>query len=304
MSSTENSELCQQFLDYCRYERDFSPRTLTAYEQDLQLFEEFLTTFDPQSDLLEVDQTMVHQFILWQRSRQLARSTIERRLASLKSFYRFIVKRELSDNHPLTDIKFTNKSRNLPTVWSEREIVKFIELPDLTAFFGQRDRALFELLYSTGARVSEASQLDWKDYQSSRPTLQIIGKGGRRRVVPLGPPAVRSLDDYRRGWNSFYRSVEPEDPLFINNRRDRLSPRGIRYLVDKYQAISTVPKQISPHVFRHSCATHMLNRGADLRTVQELLGHTTISTTQIYTHLSTDRLKQVYDSSHPRAYKQ
>lgn len=295
----DSEQAREKFLQYCRFERDFSDSTIRAYEKDLQFLEEFVKTLEPEAELASLDRETLHQYLVWLREQELADSTIERRLATIKAFYKFLVKREYREDNPAGELSFRDTRRNLPTVWSEKEIQQFIELPDETEDSGLRDRALLEVLYSTGARVSEVSDLDWKDYESTREQLKVVGKGGQKRLVPLGPPAREALEAYRGTVQS-----EDESPLFQNNRGGRLTSRGIRYLIDKYQAQCEVPKTISPHVFRHSCATHMLNRGASLRAVQELLGHTTISTTQVYTHVSTDKLKEIYDDAHPRAFEE
>ncbi len=286
----------KRFLQYCRNEKNYSDDTLRAYRKDLLIFQQYLNAIF-QVPPSEASEEQLRGFLVWLREQELADSTVERRLAAVKAFYGFLTRRNVREDNPAANLSFTNSSRDLPTVWSEKEIAQFIELPAPDDKNAKRDRALFEVLYSTGARVSELSNLKWADYAPDRAQLEVTGKGGKLRVVPLGPPAVEALEDYRKEI-----APDAEDPLFQNNRGGALSSRGIRYIVDKYQARCGVQKPISPHVFRHSCATHMLNRGADLRTVQELLGHSTISTTQVYTHVSTDRLKEIYDSAHPRAF--
>lgn len=293
-----HTEGVRRFFQYCRFEREYSDQTLRSYRQDLDHLGEFIHTVEGEDQLEELSEAELGEYLAWLRQLELADSTIERRVATLRSFYGFLVKRELRDDNPASELSFRDRRRTLPTVWSEKEITSFIELPDTSKRTGKRDRALFEVLYSTGARVSEVSSLNWGDYDSSRGEIKLQGKGGKQRLVPIGPPAARALRDYRNTVPS-----GPEDPMFTNQRNERLTNRGIRYIVDKYQNRSSVAKPISPHVFRHSCATHMLNRGAGLRTVQELLGHSSISTTQVYTHVSTDQLKQVYDRSHPRAFQ-
>lgn len=290
------NEVYNKFLQYCRYERDFSEDSLRAYRSDLDNLGEFIVTLEIGEKLENLDSSHLHRYLAWLREQQLADSSIERRVATFKSFYRFLYRRQLREDNPAVDISFRDRRRNLPTVWSEKEIETFITLPDISTKNGLRDRALFEFLYSTAARVSEATAANWGDYRPGEGQVKLLGKGNRERVVPVGPYAGRALKEYRQGL-----LASEEDPLFQNNRGKRLTSRGIRYIVNKYQARCPVAKSISPHVFRHSCATHMLNRGADLSVVQELLGHTNISTTQIYTHVSTDRLKKVYDSAHPRA---
>ncbi len=293
----EPSPAVERFLQYCRNEKNYSDDTLRAYRKDLLILQQYLNTISEDTPPLEASEEQLSSFLVWLRERGLADSTVERRVAAVKAFYGFLTRRNDREDNPAADLSFTDSSRALPTVWSEKEMSQFIELPSSDDNNQKRDRALFEVLYSTGARVSELSNLKWGDYDPDRAQLEVTGKGGKLRVVPLGPPAVEALEDYRKEV-----TADSEAPLFQNNRGGSLSSRGIRYIVDKYQARCDVQKPISPHVFRHSCATHMLNRGADLRAVQELLGHSTISTTQIYTHVSTDRLKEIYDQAHPRAF--
>ncbi len=292
------TEAYGRFIQYCRHERDFSDETVRAYRADLAQLGQFMLTLELGEELEELDEGALKQYLAWLREQGLASSTVERKVATIRAFYNFLVKRQLREDNPAADLAFRDRRRRLPTVWSENEIEKFLELPDTSTRLGLRDRALFEVLYSTGARVSEAVGLDWGDYSRDNKQLKLMGKGGDQRVVPLGPPAFQTLEKYRGQVNS-----EVEEPMFKNSRGERITTRGVRYLVDKYSAQSSVSKSISPHVFRHSCATHMLNRGASLRVVQELLGHTNISTTQVYTHVSTDQLKRVYDETHPRAHR-
>lgn len=292
------SESFDRFFQYARHERDFSDRTIQAYRSDLAQLGEYINTLEPGTPLVDLDTEHLEQFLVWLRQQELSDSSVERKLAAIRSFYNFLVKREIRSDNPASELTFHDTSRSLPTVWSEQEIEQFIEEPSPGDKNGHRDRALFEVLYSTGARVGEVSNLDWADYMPERGELTVTGKGGKQRNVPLGPEAKEALEQYRKK-----RNPTGDDPIFINNRGDRLSTRGIRYLVDKYHEEVDVSKPISPHVFRHSCATHMLNRGAPLPLVQELLGHSSISTTQIYTHVSTDQLKRVYDDAHPRAFE-
>lgn len=292
------TEAVDRFLQYCRSERSFSEQTLRAYESDLRELVEYLGAVDNETDLAEVEEETLRGYLSWLRRRDLADSTVERRISTVRSFYRFVSGRGPREDNPAADLSFSKRGRSLPTVWSEREIQTFLELPDTTSRAGKRDRALFEVLYSTGMRVSELTALDWGDLELDERRIRIERKGGGEGMVPVGTPAIRALLDYRDTV-----PAEPGDPVFQNQRGGRLTARGVRYVVDRYRARCGVSKPITPHVFRHSCATHMLNRGADLKTVQALLGHASISTTQIYTHVSTDQLKRVYDEAHPRAHR-
>lgn len=283
----------RRFLQYCRSEKNFSEETLRAYKNDLDRLGEFCWTTGSQVELDRIDENQLEQYLAWLRKQELAESTVERHIASLRTFYSFLVDRKLRDDNPAAELSFQDRGRSLPTVWSEKEIERFLDELETP-----RDRAIFELLYSTGMRVSELVNLDWNDYSPSERTVTVLGKGGKERLTPVGPEAAKKLALYRDKVDD-----REDSPIFVNQNGDRLTTRGVRYLVDKYQKQCPVSKSLSPHVFRHSCATHMLNRGASLKTVQALLGHRSLSTTQVYTHVSTDQLKEVYDSSHPRAFE-
>jgi site-specific recombinase XerD len=281
-----------RFLQYCRAERDFSDQTIRAYENDLDRLGEYSWTVGEQSVVSDLNEEVLERYLAWLRKQELSESTIERHIASIRAFFQFLVKKEIRSDNPASNIAFSSRGRTLPTVWSEQEIESFLDQLE-----APRNRAIFELLYSTGMRVSELTNLNWKDYSRSERIVRIEGKGGKMRSAPVGPTAARALAEYRSEVND-----DPDEPIFRNSRGDRLTARGVRYLVDKFKTDCPVSKPLSPHVFRHSCATHMLNRGANLKTVQVLLGHESLSTTQVYTHVSTDQLKKVYDRSHPRAY--
>jgi integrase/recombinase XerD len=285
-------DLLARFLQYCRAERDFSDETIRAYENDLDQLGEYSWTVGEQTTLDDLNEEHLERYLAWLRKQELSESTTERHMASIRAFFQFLVKKELRSDNPASNLSFKARGRKLPTVWSEQEIESFLDQLE-----APRNRAIFELLYSTGMRVSELTNLNWEDYSQSERLVKIEGKGGKMRSAPVGPTAARALAQYRTTV-----SDDPDEPMFRNSRGDRLTARGVRYLVDKYKSECPVSKPLSPHVFRHSCATHMLNRGANLKTVQALLGHESLSTTQVYTHVSTDQLKKVYDSAHPRAY--
>lgn len=283
----------ERFLEYCRAEKNYSDQTLRAYSNDLDNLGEFCWEREMEISLHKVDEGILERYLAHLRTMQLSDSTVERHVSSISAFFQFLVNKEIRQNNPSSNMSFKNRSRKLPTVWSESEIEQFLDTLDKP-----RDNALFELLYSTGMRVSELTSLNWSDYSPSDRTVTVLGKGGKERIAPVGPESANKLKKYRSESND-----EPDLPIFKNRFGERLTTRGVRYLVDKYKAECDVTKSLSPHVFRHSCATHMLNRGASLKTVQALLGHESLSTTQVYTHVSTSQLKKVYDQSHPRAYQ-
>jgi len=291
------SDGLDRFVQYVRHEREHSEETMRAYLGDLNQLGQYIHTVHREIALDSLESDHIKQYLVWLRNRECSDSTIERKLASVRSFFQFLVKRDLRQDNPASDLQFRDRSRSLPTVWTEQEIQTFLERPDTSTKVGLRDRALFEVMYSSGARVSEVIGLNWQNYSRDRGEIVVEGKGNKQRTAPLGPFAVNALEEHRARESS-----SEDEPIFRNQRGNRLTSRGVRYLVDTYQEKVPVSKPISPHVFRHSCATHMLNRGAPLPLVQTLLGHSSISTTQVYTHVSTDQLKQAYDKAHPRAY--
>ena len=324
--------LIDEFLNYLRFERHFSPHTAKCYSADLRQFCGFLgetkgTTgqpaapagYDPGSGavpavappptqvgsremLLRVQTEDVQRFLVFLREREYSKSTMARKLATLRSFYKFCVKRQYAQSNPLATIRTPKQEKRLPKFLSEDEVRKLLETPDITTLLGARDRAMLETMYSTGVRVSELVDLNIADIDFVGEALHVRGKGKKERVTPISPTALAWIRRYMDMRRADPRSVSfDQQALFVNKHGQRLSTRSVRRKLDKYLAICGLDPAVSPHTLRHSFATHMLNRGADLRSVQELLGHQSLSTTQIYTHVTTDRMKQAYDAAHPRA---
>lgn len=314
--------LIDDFLNYLRFERHFSPHTAKCYAADLHQFCEFLSggqggdaSGNGQSGgataiaapatrqlLLAVDAEAVRRFLGFLREREYSKSTTARKLATLRSFYKFCVKRNYVQANPLATIRTPKQEKRLPKFLTEEEVRKLLETPDVNTLLGARDRAMLETMYSTGVRVSELVDLNVADIDFVGEALHIRGKGKKERVTPISPTAL--------AWIRRYMDMRRADPraasfnqqaVFVNKHGQRLSTRSVRRKLDKYLSQCGLDPSISPHTLRHSFATHMLNRGADLRSVQELLGHQSLSTTQIYTHVTTQRMKEVYDQAHPRA---
>jgi tyrosine recombinase XerC len=232
------------------------------------------------------------------RQRNYSKRTVARKLASLRSFFRFLRREGYIKSDPAADISSPKLDKKLPKFLDVGKINTLIEKPDTSNLGGMRDRAILETLYSTGIRVSELVGLDMSDIDQIGGVVKVLGKGSKERIVPIGEKALDAIRKYNDKKDRRSRS---RDAAFLNNRGGRLTDRSVRRMIDKYIKACAIEEKISPHSLRHSFATHLLDRGADLRSVQELLGHMNLSTTQIYTHVTTERLKSVYDKAHPRA---
>lgn len=332
---SNQASLVQQFINYLRAERHFSPHTAKCYAADLQQFCGFLCakkpdgsldiptgngsngpTFDlaklaPPAEVLGEDLNRkllntqtddVRALMSLLRDNNYCKSTVARKLATLRSFYKFLVRRSYLTANPVAPIRTPKQDKRLPKCLEVEQIEKLLANPDTTTLLGARDRAMLETLYSTGMRVSELTALDIGDVDLSSNVVRVAGKGKKRRVIPLGPGAVQMILhflDLRRN-DPRANTFDPE-ALFINKHGQRLSTRSVRRKLDKYLLEAGLDLSVSPHTLRHSFATHMLRRGADLRSVQEMLGHQSLSTTQIYMHLSGETVKENYDKTHPRA---
>ena len=244
----------------------------------------------------------IRAFLSALHTQQYSKSTTARKLATLRSFYKFLVRRGYVEQNPVSVIRTPKQEKRLPKFLSPDEIRRRLETPDTGTLLGARDRAMLETMYSTGIRVSELVDLDVADVDYVGESLRVRGKGRKNRISPIAPLALRSIRRYLDMRNADPRSAQFDSTaLFVNKHGQRLSTRSVRRKLDKYLALAGLDPSISPHTLRHSFATHMLNNGADLRSVQELLGHQSLSTTQIYTQLATSRVKQVYDEVHPRS---
>jgi integrase/recombinase XerC len=283
-----------KFLNYLTIEKNYSPHTLINYKIDLKEFDEFLKS-DKETDIKDIDYFILRKFLSILSAKEIKKRTISRKISTLKSFFKFMVREGEIKNNPASSLIYPRLDKPLPKFLTEEEVKKILEIPSSGELTSLRDKAILEFLYSTGARVSELASLKIEDVDLIGGIAKVTGKGRKERLLPLGEPTILSIKKY------LDKRTDNNPSLLINKRGGTLTDRGIRNIIDRYIKKAAFSLKISPHVFRHSFATHLLNRGADLRSVQELLGHSSISTTQIYTHLTIDTLKKVYDRTHPRA---
>lgn len=280
-----------KFLDYLNIEKNYSPHTLLNYKNDLDGFLNFAQNPEPK----DVNYLLLRKYLAELRAEQHRPRTIARKLSSLRSFFKFLHREGLIKDNPTLLLMSPKLDKTLPKFLSENEVVQLIESPSLEKIPGKRDRAIFETLYGAGIRVSELVGLNIDDVDLISQLVKVRGKGKKERLVPIGDKAGAALRDYLSSRLSGSRA------LFLNKNGTRLTDRSVRNIINKHILTTSVHTKVSPHVIRHSFATHLLDRGADLRSVQELLGHVNLSTTQIYTHVTTEKLKNVYDHAHPRA---
>jgi integrase/recombinase XerC len=319
----QDTPLTNEFQDYLVYEKHFSEHTVKCYSADLRQYKLYLssqgsTAAEPEhgfndqatatavatdvtTQILQADVNTIRAFLAQLNQEGYSKSTSARKLATLRSFYKFLVRRGHVESSPVTAIRTPKQEKRLPLFLSPEQIETLLNCPDTNTMLGARDRAIMETLYSSGLRVSELVGLNLNDVDFLGEVIHIRGKGKKERLSPIGASALQAMQRYLtfRDADTRKESFDPES-LFINKHGKRLSARSVRRKLDKYLLNAGLDPRISPHTLRHSFATHMLNNGADLRVVQELLGHRSISTTQVYTHLTTNRMKEVYHSSHPR----
>ncbi|HRY28535.1 MAG TPA: tyrosine recombinase XerC [Elusimicrobiota bacterium] len=302
----ELKEGIQRFLVYLRGERNASRATLRAYEADLSAFVSFVAARYKSVRLLDCDRSLLRSYLAELQSKAAKRNTLLRKHASLRSLFRFLQRENYIAQNPMLALKTPKRERRIPGFLSEKEVSSLLEMlpPRPQALATLRDRALLEFLYSTGLRVEEAAALNVEDVDMWGASARALGKGAKERIVPVGETALRILREYlkMRKIDPLESSrVAPARPLFTNPRGGRLSSRSIRSVVDRWARHAGLRQHVHPHMLRHSFATHLLDHGCDLRAVQEMLGHKNLSTTQIYTHMTKERLRKIYDKAHPRA---
>ena len=297
-------DLIDPFAEYLLSVRALSKHTVTAYSKDARQFTSWAKSHTGENlTPSEVDHKLLRSFLGTLRSRGYAPGTISRKLASLRAFFRYLQQSGITDHNPASLLQSPRLPQRLPTYFSRAEMAEALRGGDGDDFKAVRDRAILEFLYSTGIRLTELIELDLESVDRRDRTVRVVGKGKKERITPVGGPALDALDDYL-GARSELLSEKMRTgvvALWINRSGNRLSGRSVQRMVKRYLHNVTDRKKVSPHVIRHTFATHLLDAGADLRAVQELLGHESLSTTQLYTHLTTDRLKQVYSKAHPRA---
>jgi len=286
-----------QFTHYLRNEKNLSPHTVKAYLSDVKDFRRFLNSEGVK--VKGVDYSLVRRYlgILQEKGRQ--KSTLARRVASLRCFFHYLYAKGYVASFLLSNLRSPKLAKRIPSFLEEDEVRSLLETAEGENFFRCRDRAILELLYATGMRIDELVSLNLEDVDILEEVVRVRGKGGKERMIPLGRYAIEALSDNLKRRQE--RAKVGEKAIFLNRFGKRLSDTAIRRRLKDYLALAGISKQASPHTMRHSFATHLLNRGADLRSVQELLGHERLSTTQIYTHITPRRLKEVYQKAHPRA---
>ena len=295
-----DDQLIDQFVQFHEVEKNSSPRTLRNYSQALAAFQNFLgDKFPGWKNCIDDD---FRAYLFQCMKDEVSRATIRLRFSALRSFYKYLVHRHGLNKSPLNDIQLPKAERKLPVVLNQKQIVELLEIPlkleldkQAPSWMPMRDASILELFYSTGMRLSELASLNVEDVDTPNDCVKVLGKGGKERIIPIGSYAMKAVQMYRS------EAQHHDGALFISKLRKRLSTRSIGKLLQKYLAASTIPFNVTPHKLRHSFATHLLDNGADLRSVQSLLGHASLSTTQIYTHVTKERLKDAYDESHPRA---
>jgi integrase/recombinase XerC len=294
-------QLADAFYRHLGSERDLSPNTIDAYRRDLTEYFEFCSRQQAR-DPLAADHRVVRAYLAWLTTRGRERATVRRKAAALRTFYEFARKRGARDDNPAKSVDTPKRRSRLPVVMKRSQIGTLLGLPPADDPVGLRDRAVLELLYSCGIRVSELTGLDLDEVDFRSAQIRVLGKGRRERIVPMGEPASDALRTYlAKARSALIRDTSPPAALFYNQRGKRIGVRDVRALVTRYAREVVPGGKVSPHTFRHTFATHLLEGGADLRAVQELLGHVDLRTTQIYTRVSQDRLRRAYELSHPRA---
>lgn len=292
----------RQFIEYLEIEKNASPHTVTFYKRDILAFFNFLHR-EGLSQLDEVDHRVIRIFLTELYDKQLSRKSVSRTISSLRSFYHFLEKNGFVTSNPFMHVPIPKQKKYLPTFFYEKELHELFQASDVSTPLGQRDQALLELFYATGIRVSECQQLTLNDIDFSLGIIRVLGKGRKERFIPFGQYANDALTTYiNDGRKTLLASNRTEmDAVFLNARGKQLTVRGIHYVLNELIKKTSLTVSIHPHKLRHTFATHLLNEGADLRTVQEMLGHENLATTQIYTHVTKERLRNVYMNSHPRA---
>ncbi|HKO60205.1 MAG TPA: tyrosine recombinase XerC [Pyrinomonadaceae bacterium] len=304
-------QLLTQFLEHLRYERNVSEHTLRNYQSDLEQFVDHIAPANPRNgkrnfpELADLDHITIREWLATLHTAQKKKSSIARKLAALRTFFQFLVREGVVEQNPAKLVATPRLEKKLPKHLSIEDAIRFIETPDTDTELGKRDRAMLELMYATGVRVAELTKLNLGHIDFRNRLIRVTGKRRKERIIPFGEPALDALKAYLDVRDAFLNNApiserEPE-ALFLNYQGTRITTRSVGRMVDKYIRMCAGKYDISPHALRHSFATHLLDSGADLRDIQELLGHARLSSTQIYTHVSMEKLIQVYDKAHPKA---
>ena len=295
-------EQVNTFLNHLAVEKGFSGNTIVAYRNDLYRLVEFLQKAGHQDGWSAVDQQTLSHFVLDLQDKGYSPTTVARKIASAKSFFAFLLEEGSVTQNRAEELISPKVGRNLPNPLSEAEVERLLEAPTRgTAHEARRDKAMLELLYATGMRVSELVSLNVGDVNLPEGYVRCLGKGSKERLIPIHEAAAAGLANYMNGARSTLKPEDTERALFLNRRGERLTRQGFWLILKEYAGKAGITSSVTPHTLRHSFATHMLRGGASLRQVQEFLGHASISTTQVYTHLTNQHLREEYDRAHPRA---
>lgn len=300
MNSSEFNQFLQEYLAYLKLERNLSEQSVSSYSSDIN---KFLTYIEEQNvtDLNSVKTKLITEYFEVMRDLGISSSSTSRYLSAVKGFFKYLSSQEYIEKDPVEILSTRITERKLPSVLSFLEIEKLLQSPNVKEKLGLRDKAMLELFYSSGLRVTELINLKISDLYFSDGVIRVLGKGSKQRLIPIGSSAVKWIREYMKTLRPLLeKKMKSENIIFLNNRGTKLSRMGVWKIVDKYVKAAKIEKEFHPHTFRHSFATHLLEGGADLRAVQEMLGHADISTTQIYTHIDREFVKQMHKDFHPR----
>ncbi len=298
VDKSTDQEYITQFCNYLSFKKNLSANTLEAYKSDLKLFLKWLSSKN--YTLLSTDRALINSYLAYKLDCGLTVSTIQRNVTCIKSFFAFLLENRILKNDPALLIENPKKRRKLPTIISESDVEKLLNAPDSSTESGLRDKCIIELLYSAGLRISELLSIKISEISQDKPFLKIKGKGNKERLVPIGSHAMKLIISYIDSYRLNIKSHNHIDILFVHKSGNHLTRQSCWEMIQRYAKSSSIDKKISPHNLRHAFATHLLNNGADLRTVQMLLGHASLSTTQIYTHVAKERLIKFHQKYHPR----
>jgi len=287
----------ENYKNYLEFQKNYSKHTIESYEQDIKEYLEYIS--ENKINLLKINYDQIRTYLKFLSDKKDINSTISRKISALRGFYKFLQNNNKIETNPFSLINLPKKEKKLPRFFFYNELEELFNTPKLNNPLGQRDRLILEMLYATGVRVSELVNIKISDISEN--TIKILGKGNKERIVRFGDYCAEILKMYLN--DGHYKLNGSSEYLFLNNTGGQLTDRGVRYLLDKIISKTTIEKKISPHMIRHSFATHLLNEGCDILTVQELLGHESLTATSIYTHITNDRLKDIYFKTHPRAKK-
>jgi integrase/recombinase XerC len=302
-SRSSFDKLVRSFLEYLEAERNYSNHTIESYRNDLVAFSEFAAGQEIREPG-EISRDVLRKFFAHLLDEGYSKKSIARKIASLRSFFKYLKRKQLVDSNPVLSIATPKLEQRLPGFLDEPAMQRLLDLPDRSTMDGLRDAAILEVFYSTGMRLSELVSLNAGDIDTQTCLIKVTGKGRKQRIIPIGEKAIRAIDEYLKARGALeVQSRESDDSkaVFLTKGRKRIYPQMVGNIVKRYIGKVSELEKKSPHVLRHTFATHLLNRGADLQAVKDLLGHESLSTTQIYTHVTTERLKKVYHQSHPKA---